>query len=68
MEAYNASLQEDIAKVEAWHEVGSRYYRHESGRIVTQFPGNMAAFKAVLDVPDEDAYVGGAAREPVASA
>ena len=59
MDAYNASLQEDIAKVEAWHQVGSRYYRHESGRIVTQFPGNMGAFRGVLETPDDDAYLGG---------
>jgi cation diffusion facilitator CzcD-associated flavoprotein CzcO len=65
MDAYNASLQEDIAKVAAWREVGSRYYRHESGRIVTQFPGNMAAFRAVLQAPDDDAYVGEVTRAPV---
>jgi cyclohexanone monooxygenase len=67
MEAYNVALQEGIAKVKAWHEVGSRYYRHESGRIVTQFPGNMGAFRAMLDVPDDDAYAVGASREPVAA-
>jgi cation diffusion facilitator CzcD-associated flavoprotein CzcO len=56
LEAYNEMLQRDIAAVEAWHEVGSRYYRADSGRIVTQFPGNMAAFAATLAVPDDDAY------------
>jgi cyclohexanone monooxygenase len=61
MDAYNAALQEAIGKVGAWREVGSRYYRHESGRIVTQFPGNMAAFRAMLEQPDDDAYVGAAA-------
>jgi cyclohexanone monooxygenase len=68
MDAYNATLQEGIAKVAAWHEVGSRYYRHESGRIVTQFPGNMTAFRTMLETPDDDAYLGGAVREPVAAA
>ncbi len=68
MDAYNVSLQEGIAKVAAWHEVGSRYYRHESGRIVTQFPGNMTAFRTMLGTPDDDAYVGGVAQMPVAAA
>ena len=69
MDAYNATLQEGIAKVDAWREVGSRYYRHESGRIVTQFPGNMAAFSAMLAEPDDDAYIGGAVarQEPAVS-
>jgi cation diffusion facilitator CzcD-associated flavoprotein CzcO len=58
MAAYNAWLQEEIAAVDAWHEVGSRYYRHESGRIVTQFPGNMAAFSAMLATPDDDDFAG----------
>jgi cation diffusion facilitator CzcD-associated flavoprotein CzcO len=66
MDAYNAALQADIAKVTWWQEVGSRYFRHESGRIVTQFPGNMAAFSRMLFAPDDDAYdVGAAPREPV---
>jgi cation diffusion facilitator CzcD-associated flavoprotein CzcO len=56
LEAYNETLQRDIAAVEAWHEVGSRYYRADSGRIVTQFPGNMTAFATTLAVPDDDAY------------
>ena len=34
----------------------------------TQFPGNMAAFRTMLEAPDDDAYVGGAVREPVAAA
>jgi cyclohexanone monooxygenase len=63
MDAYNAELQAGIAEVAAWHEVGSRYYRHESGRIVTQFPGNMAAFKAMLDAPEHDAYELGSVAE-----
>jgi cyclohexanone monooxygenase len=69
MDAYNVTLQERIAQVDAWREVGSRYYRHESGRIVTQFPGNMAAFSAMLEEPDDDAWVGGtvARQQPVVS-
>jgi cation diffusion facilitator CzcD-associated flavoprotein CzcO len=56
LDAYNETLQRDIAAVEAWQTPGSRYYRAESGRIVTQFPGNMAAYEATLAVPDDDAY------------
>jgi cation diffusion facilitator CzcD-associated flavoprotein CzcO len=66
LDAYNETLQRDIAAVEAWQTVGSRYYRAESGRIVTQFPGNMAAYAATLGVPDEDAYAVGI-REPARS-
>jgi hypothetical protein len=66
LEAYNETLRRDIAAVEAWQTVGSRYYRAESGRIVTQFPGNMAAYAATLAVPDEDAYAVGI-REPARS-
>jgi cation diffusion facilitator CzcD-associated flavoprotein CzcO len=67
MAAYNAWLQEGIAGVGAWREVGSRYYRHESGRIVTQFPGNMAAFRAMLAQPDDDDFVGTGPRETIAA-
>jgi cation diffusion facilitator CzcD-associated flavoprotein CzcO len=56
MEAYNETLQRDIAAVGAWRTVGSRYYRAPSGRIVTQYPGNMASFRQLTAAADEDAY------------
>ena len=56
-EAYNEGLQSDINAIEAWRTTGSRYYRAASGRIVTQWPGNMAAFRRLLAEPDDGAYV-----------
>ena len=35
---------------------------------MTQFPGNMTAFRTMLDTPDDDAYVGGVVAMPVAAA
>jgi hypothetical protein len=63
MEAY-AALQERIAGVAAWRHVGSRCDRHESGPIVTQFPGTMAALRELLATPDDDAYTASAPGVP----
>jgi len=56
MDAYNEQVQRDIEAVEAWRTVGSRYYRIASGRIVTQCPYTMAAYRAKTQVPDMDAF------------
>lgn len=54
---YNEELQRDINAIDAWQTIGSRYYRAASGRIVTQWPGNMAAFERLLAEPDNNAFV-----------
>ena len=56
MEAYNESLQRDMDRVEVWRTLGSKYYRATSGRIVTQWPHNMAAFATATSAPDADAF------------
>lgn len=54
---YNDDLQATLATVTPLQTTGSRYYRAGSGRIVTQWPGTMAAFAEVLARPDDDAYL-----------
>lgn len=68
-EEYNAELQRRMNSIEAWRGVGSRYYRSASGRIVTQWPGNMADFEQLLSRPDDDAFDASAApvAEPAAT-
>lgn len=56
MAAYNARLQEDIAKIEPWQGGCRDYYRAPSGRVVTQWPHRMSDLKRVLETPDIDAY------------
>jgi cation diffusion facilitator CzcD-associated flavoprotein CzcO len=56
-QTYNEKLQRDMNAIEAWRTTGSRYYRAASGQIVTQWPGNMAAFARLLAEPDDDAFV-----------
>jgi cation diffusion facilitator CzcD-associated flavoprotein CzcO len=65
MEAYNESLQRDMDAVEVWRTPGSKYYRAASGRIVTQWPHNMAEFAARTRAPDADAFERGRRAEPV---
>jgi cation diffusion facilitator CzcD-associated flavoprotein CzcO len=53
--AYNEQLQKDIESVEVWFDGCNGYYRAPSGRVVTQWPKNMTAFKdIVLDIDFED--------------
>ncbi len=55
--AYNEQIQKDIAAVEPWGDGCNGYYRAPSGRVVTQWPKNMSAFRdIVLDI-DFDEYV-----------
>jgi hypothetical protein len=53
---YNEKIQKDIAAVEPWMDSCSGYYRSASGRIVTQWPHNMGAFRDMLAKFDPDAY------------
>jgi len=50
--AYNAALQEDLAKVSVWQAGCSNYYRGAGGQIVTQWPHTMDAYTQVTAEPD----------------
>jgi cation diffusion facilitator CzcD-associated flavoprotein CzcO len=54
--AYNEQLQKDIESVEVWFDGCNGYYRAPSGRVVTQWPKNMTAFKDVVLEIDFDDY------------
>ena len=56
MDAYNEIIQRDIEAVVVWRSLGSRYYRANSGRAVTQWPHNMATYEAWTRKPDMDAF------------
>lgn len=56
MERYNETLQERIAAVTPWQSGVRDYYRAESGRIVTQWPGRMSELRTLLETPDLDDY------------
>ena len=56
MDDYNETVQKDIFAIDVWRLLGSKYYRSDSGRVVTQCPYNMTAFKARTSVPDLDAF------------
>ncbi|MCC6435272.1 MAG: NAD(P)/FAD-dependent oxidoreductase [Acidimicrobiales bacterium] len=54
--AYNAALQSELERFEVWNHDCNHYYRSPSGRIVTQFPGDMANYRDRTAQPDDDAY------------
>ena len=54
---YNDRLQTDISNVEAWGDNCLGYYRAESGRVVTQWPNNMGAYKDQTLSDSPDSYV-----------
>lgn len=57
MAEYNEQLQKDIDAVEPWRDGQcSGYYRAPSGRVVTQWPHSMSAFRSTLENVDLDAY------------
>jgi cyclohexanone monooxygenase len=56
MDGFNQELQRWIAAVDVWQTQGSKYYRADSGRLVTQWPLNMAAFEARTTAEDIDAF------------
>jgi cation diffusion facilitator CzcD-associated flavoprotein CzcO len=53
---YNDQMQKDIAAVEPWMDGCNGYYRSESGRVVTQWPRNMSAYRDMIATIDPDAY------------
>ncbi|MCR9096916.1 MAG: NAD(P)/FAD-dependent oxidoreductase [bacterium] len=54
--AYNEQMQKDIEAVEPWTDGCNNYYRHESGRVVTQWPKNMTAYRELISEIDPDAF------------
>lgn len=53
---YNDQMQKDIAAVEPWMDGCNGYYRSESGRVVTQWPRNMSAYRDMIAEINPDAY------------
>ena len=56
MVRYNEKLQTDIAAITPWQSGVRDYYRAESGRIVTQWPGRMSELRDLLETPDLEDY------------
>lgn len=54
--AYNEQLQKDIESIEAWADGCNNYYSAPSGRVVTQWPKNMSAYRDMVLEIDPDAY------------
>lgn len=52
MDEYNDALQHELDDVEVWHAGCNGYYRVESGRIVTQWPGSMSEYRARTEHAD----------------
>ncbi|HEX4504116.1 MAG TPA: NAD(P)/FAD-dependent oxidoreductase [Alphaproteobacteria bacterium] len=62
MAVYNRTLQSALEAVEVWNTGTCRdYYRHPSGRIVTQWPHGMGRYRDVTGAADDAAYEVGAA-------
>lgn len=61
MAAYNDTLQRELESVAVWNSGACRdYYRHPSGRIVTQWPHSMGRYRDATRVVDDEAYEVGA--------
>jgi cation diffusion facilitator CzcD-associated flavoprotein CzcO len=56
MQRYNEQLQQDLDGIEVWQAACSSYYRSASGRIVTQWPHTMSAYRDRARRPDPEAY------------
>ncbi len=56
MDQYNDWVQDAIRGVKAWQANCNGYYRSPSGRVVTQWPDSMSAFREKTERADEDAY------------
>lgn len=54
---YNDDLQAELERFDVWKHDCNHYYRSPSGRIVTQFPGDMADYRDRTSQPDADAYL-----------
>ncbi len=61
-DAYNTELQERLDRFEIWKFDCNHYYRNAFGRIVTQYPGDMADYRDRTSTPDPDAYEVGRGR------
>ncbi len=57
MHAWNDEIQRGIAAVRVWNESCPGYYRSATGRVVTQWPFSMSAFRERTCKPDPEAYV-----------
>jgi len=63
MDDYNTRLEHDLDAVEVWAAAACHnYYRNATGRIVTQWPHGMGAYREWTTRPDPDAYEVGARR------
>ena len=62
MDEYNDWVQDAIRGVKAWQANCNGYYRSPSGRVVTQWPDSMTAFREKTERADEGAYESSAAR------
>ena len=57
MAAYNRTLRRELDSVAVWNSGACRdYYRHPSGRIVTQWPHSMGRYREATSVADDAAY------------
>jgi cation diffusion facilitator CzcD-associated flavoprotein CzcO len=56
MATYNDELQRSIAAVDVWHAGCSHYYLSESGRLVTQYPHSMFAYRDSVAEPVLDEF------------
>ncbi|CAM8628276.1 TrkA Predicted flavoprotein involved in K+ transport [Acidimicrobiia bacterium] len=59
MLAYNEVLHKAIESIEVWYAGCSHYYLSPSGRIVTQYPFSMFAYRDAVATPDIDAFEAG---------
>ena len=55
-DAYNDALQKDIDGIDVWQADCLGYYRSPSGRIVTQWPHNMAEYAKRTSQVDPSAF------------
>ena len=53
---YNEQIQKDIEAVEPWADGCNNYYRHPSGRVVTQWPKRMSDYRELISTIDPEAY------------
>jgi hypothetical protein len=54
---YNEQLQDALDRVEVWKRGACHgYYRSASGRIVTQWPHTMTAYRELTESPDPEAF------------
>jgi cation diffusion facilitator CzcD-associated flavoprotein CzcO len=56
MERYNDEVQQAIGRVAVWQADCNGYYRSPSGRIVTQWPYSMSAFRERTRKTDPEVY------------